>query len=478
VNRPDDERSDLATFPNTFLWGVATSAYQIEGGVRADGRGRSIWDAFVHTPGTILHGDTGDIAADHYHRVDEDLDLLVELGVKAYRFSIGWPRVQPDGRGALNQRGVEFYRRVLDGLARRGIAPMVTLYHWDLPQALDDRGGWLSRETSLRFAEYASLVLDELGHLADRWITLNEPWCSAFLGYYEGRFAPGHRDYDEAYTAVHHLLLAHGLGLQAIRAGGRSVEVGLTCNFADIVPASSEDEAAANAADLEENRLFLEPVFRGAYPSDAPDTLRDEKLVQDGDLATISAPLDFFGVNYYVREVVAADPSEPHRGWRRVPPTGDLTSKGDGIAPDGLTAVLERVARDYASRVPIYVTESGAPFNDYVDPEGRVEDLERIEYLEQHMRAARAAMDAGVDLRGYFVWSLLDNFEWDSGYAMRFGLVYVDYPTQRRIPKASARWYADVIRRNALPPEPRLRDPGAAVPVRLDSAGEAPDFEV
>jgi beta-glucosidase len=441
----------LTSFPETFLWGVATSAYQIEGAVGADGRGRSIWDTFTHRPGTILHGDTGDIAADHYHHLEEDLDLLAQLGVKAYRFSIGWPRIQPDGHGKPNRRGVDFYRRLLDGLAQRGIEPMVTLYHWDLPQALDDRGGWLSRDTPSRFAEYASLVLGELGERSTRWITLNEPWCSAFLGYYEGRFAPGHRDYDEAYIAVHHLLLAHGLGVQAIRQTAPTVEVGLTCNLADIVPASSDDERAANAADMEENRLFLEPVFLGAYPADAPPRLRDESLVQDGDLAMIAAPLDFFGLNYYIREVVAADPSEPHRGWCRVPATGELTIKGDGIAPDGLAAVLERVAHDYAPQLPIYISESGAPFNDYVDPDGRVNDPERIEYLAQHLRAARAAMDAGVDLRGYFVWSLLDNFEWDSGYAMRFGLVYVDYPTQRRIPKASARWYRDVIRRNALP---------------------------
>jgi beta-glucosidase len=441
----------LTIFPDGFLWGVATSAYQIEGAVDADGRGRSIWDTFSHEPGRILHGDTGDIAADHYHRLDDDLDLLEQLGIQGYRFSISWPRVQPDGRGALNPRGIDFYRRVLEGLARRGIEPMVTLYHWDLPQALDDGGGWLSRDTALRFAEYASLMLDELGALARRWITLNEPWCSAFLGYYEGRFAPGHRSYAEAYSAVHHLLLAHGLGLGAIRAAAPGVEVGLTCNLADIVGAAPVDAAAARAADLEENRLFLDPVFHGAYPADVPELLHDPALVRQGDLEAISAPLDFFGLNYYVREVIAADPAEPNRGWRRVPPTGPLTGKGDGIAPDGLTRVLRRLHGEYASSLPIYVTESGVPYNDYVDPEGRVNDPERIDYLGRHFAAAGAAIDAGVDVRGYFVWSLLDNFEWDSGYAMRFGLVYVDYPTQRRIPKASALWYRYVIRANALP---------------------------
>jgi len=441
----------LTSFPDNFLWGVATSAYQIEGAVDVDGRGRSIWDTFAHTPGAILHGDTGDIAADHYHRYAEDLDLLVELGIKAYRFSIGWPRVQPDGKGVLNQRGVDFYKRVLDGLAERGVEPIVTLYHWDLPQALEDAGGWPSRDTALRFADYAAKMVDTFGGRAQRWITLNEPWCAAFLGHYEGRFAPGRRDYNEALTAVHHLLLAHGLGVSAIRAAAPSVEIGLTCNFADVVPASSADEPAAHAADMEENRLFLDPVFLGAYPADAPDLLRDPDLVRDGDLAIISTPFDFYGVNYYVREVVAADPSEAHRGWRRVPATGELTSKGDGIAPDGLTAVLERIARDYAPELPIFVTESGAPFNDYIDPEGHVKDPERIEYLAQHLRAAHAAIEAGVDLRGYFVWSLLDNFEWDSGYAMRFGIVFVDYGTQQRIVKSSARWYSEVIRNNELP---------------------------
>jgi beta-glucosidase len=443
----------LTTFPDGFLWGVATSAYQIEGAADADGRGPSIWDTFSHEPGRVLHGDTGDIAADHYHRLDEDLDLLDQLGIQAYRFSISWPRVQPDGRGELNPRGLDFYRRLLDGLAGRGIEPMVTLYHWDLPQALDDDGGWLNRDTTARFAEYAALMVDELGKLARRWITLNEPWCSAFLGYYEGRFAPGHRDYSEAYTAVHHLLLAHGLGLAAIRATAPDLEVGLTCNLADIAAASPADANAARAADLEENRLFLDPVFRGAYPADAPGLVRDPALVRDGDLESISAPLDFFGVNYYVREMIAADPAEPNRGWHRVAPTGPLTGKGDGIAPDGLTKVLRRLQDEYAPNLPIYITESGVPYNDYVDPEGRVNDPERIDYLARHFAAARNAIDAGIDLRGYFVWSLLDNFEWDSGYAMRFGLVYVDYSTQRRIPKASALWYRAVIRANALPLE-------------------------
>jgi beta-glucosidase len=451
----------LTSFPDGFLWGVATSAYQIEGAVAAGGRGASIWDTFSHEPGRILHGDTGDIAADHYHRLDDDLDLLERLGIQAYRFSIAWPRVQPRGTGPLNERGLDFYRRVLDGLARRGIEPMVTLYHWDLPQALEDDGGWLNRDTAARFAEYASSMVEPFGGLARRWITLNEPWCSAFLGYYEGRFAPGHRDYDEAYAAVHHLLLAHGLGVAAIRAASSDAEVAITCNLAEIVPATDADADAARAADMEENRLFLDPVFHGRYPDDAPAIVRDERLVHDGDLEMISAPLDFYGLNYYIREVVAADPDEPNRGWRRVPATGELTSKGDAIAPEGLTTVLERVQREYAPDLPIYITESGAPYNDYIDPEGRVNDPERIDYLARHVAAARAAIDAGVDLRGYFVWSLLDNFEWDSGYAMRFGMVFVDYSTQRRIPKASALWYRDVIRANAVPPE---REPALSAP--------------
>jgi beta-glucosidase len=443
----------VTTFPDGFLWGAATSAYQIEGAVAADGKGPSIWDTFTHEPGRIHNGDTGDVAADHYHRLDADLDLLSELGIPGYRFSIAWPRVQPDGRGAFNPKGVDFYRRMLDGLARRGIEPMVTLYHWDLPQALDDDGGWLARDTASRFADFAAGVVGELGDLARFWITLNEPWCSAFLGYYEGRFAPGHRDYDEAYTALHHLLLAHGLGTAAIRAVGGDLQVGITCNHADVVPATDADVDAARAADMEENRLFLDPVFRGAYPKDAPALLRHERLVQPGDLAAVSAPIDFYGVNYYVREVVAADPGEPHRGWRRVRAQGNVTAKGDGIVPEGLRNVLVRVGRDYAPGVPVYITENGAPFDDAVDGNGQVDDHRRIGYIGEHLRATRAAIDAGADVRGYFVWSLLDNFEWDSGYSIRFGIVYVDYDTLARIPKASAYWYRDVIRANALPAE-------------------------
>jgi beta-glucosidase len=443
----------VTTFPDGFLWGVATSAYQIEGAVRADGRGASIWDTFAHKRGMILNGDTGDIAADHYHRLEKDLDLLEQLGIQAYRFSIGWPRVQPVGEGALNPKGLDFYRRLLDGLGQRGIESMVTLYHWDLPQALEDDGGWLNRDTAQRFADYAGLMVEQFGELATRWVTLNEPWCSAFLGYYEGRFAPGHRSYDEAYTAAHHLLLAHGMGLAAVRAASPAAEVGITCNLADIAAAGAGDDAAAQAADMEENRLFLDPVFLGRYPDDAPELMRNAHLVLDGDLDLIAAPLDFFGLNYYVRETVAADDNEPNRGWRRTPPTGTLTSKGDGIAPDGLTKVLQRTQREYAPNLPIYITESGAPYNDYIDPEGRVNDPERIDYLAAHFAAARAAIDSGVDLRGYFVWSLLDNFEWDSGYAIRFGIVFVDYSTQRRIPKSSALWYRDVIRANGMPTE-------------------------
>ena len=446
----------MTTFPDGFLWGVATSAYQIEGAVAADGKGPSIWDTFTHEPGRIHNGDTGDVAADHYHRMETDLDLMAELGVRAYRFSISWPRVQPDGKGAFNPKGLDFYRRLLEGLAARDIEPMVTLYHWDLPQTLDDDGGWLARKTASRFAVYAAGVVEELGDLARRWITLNEPWCSAFLGYYEGRFAPGRRDYGEAYTALHHLLLAHGLALSAIRAARPDLEVGLTCNHPDVVPATDADVEAARAADMEENRLFLDPVFRGAYPEDAPDLLCDARLVRPGDLEAISAPLDFYGVNYYIREAVAADPNEPHRGWRRVDAEGERTSKGDGIVPEGLTDVLLRVGRDYAPGLPLYITENGAPFDDVIGPDGRVQDPRRIEYLARHLKATSAAIEAGVDVRGYFVWSLLDNFEWDSGYSVRFGLVFVDYDTLARIPKSSAYWYRDVVRANAIPAEAAL----------------------
>jgi beta-glucosidase len=441
-------------FPDGFMWGVATAAYQVEGAVREDGRGPSIWDVFSHTPGKTRHGDTGDIACDQYHRLDDDLDLVARLGVRAYRFSVAWPRIQSSGRGVANQRGLDYYRRVVDGLLTRDITPMLTLYHWDLPQALQDMGGWTSRETADRFAEYAGIVYHALGDRVPYWITLNEPWCSAFVGHLEGRHAPGFQDEAAALAATHHLLLAHGRAVQALRAAGARDSLGVTLNLAWNVPASNDpaDVAAARRVDGNQNRLFLDPLFRGSYPTDMLEHYRavsDFGFVGEGDLAAISSPLDFLGVNYYERHVVRADPHDTARGAIVLPPQGPVTAGDIGIDPEGLRDLLFRVAHEYTT-LPLYVTESGAAFDDYLNPLDEVTDEERVQYLDWHFRSAHEAIQRGVDLRGYFVWSFLDNFEWAEGYSKRFGLVYVEYASQRRVPKQSAQWYRDVIARNGL----------------------------
>ena len=449
------------TFPEGFLWGTATAAYQVEGAAREDGRGLSIWDTFSHAPGKVFHGDTGDVACDQYHRLDEDLDIMADLGTKAYRFSVAWPRIQPGGSGPANPKGLDFYKKLVEGLRERSIEPVLTLYHWDLPQALEDRGGWTSRETSSRFAEYAGIVHDALAGDVRFWITLNEPWVSAWLGYGAGVHAPGHSDPAKALAATHHLLLGHGLAVERMRAAGGNDRIGITLNLSPVRPAKAErpaDVGAARRADGHANRLYLDPIFRGSYPEDVFDEYlpgTDLSFHRDGDLEKISAPLDFLGVNYYMRHTVR-EAESPRAGSilfpgvraRTVTPHGaETTATGWPIEPDGLTEILIRLKDEYTG-LPIYVTESGAAFHDYVDPEGAVKDEERISYLDAHFRAAHAAVREGVDLKGYFVWSLLDNFEWAEGYSKRFGLVHVDYATQRRTPKASARWYAGVINRN------------------------------
>ncbi len=450
-----------SNFPEDFLWGAATAAYQVEGAAGEDGRGPSIWDTFSHTPGMVFHGDTGDVACDQYHRLDEDLDLMAGLGLKAYRFSVAWPRIQPGGSGPANPKGLDFYKRLVAGLRERSIEPVLTLYHWDLPQALEDKGGWTSRETSSRFAEYAGIVNDALSEDVRFWITLNEPWVSAWLGYGAGVHAPGYADPAKALAATHHLLLGHGLAVERMRVGDN--RIGITLNLSPVRPAKEErpaDVDAAQRVDGQANRLYLDPLFRGSYPEDIlehyrPDT--DLSFIRDGDLETVSAPLDFLGVNYYMRHTVR-EAERPRAGSllfpgiraRSVTPHGaETTAMGWPIEPDGLTEILVRLKDEYTN-LPIYVTESGAAFHDYADPEGAVKDEERVSYLDAHFRAARAAIGEGVDLKGYFVWSLLDNFEWAEGYSKRFGLVRVDYATQRRTPKSSARWYAGVIGRNGL----------------------------
>jgi beta-glucosidase len=451
-----------ARFPDGFKWGVATASYQIEGGVDEGGRAPSIWDTFAHTPGAVHGGDTGDVADDHYHRWPEDVELLAELGVGAYRFSFAWPRLQPTGRGPLNEAGVDFYARLVDALLDRGIQPWPTLYHWDLPQALQDVGGWGVRDTAERFREYAAAVHERFHDRITHWTTLNEPWCSAFLGHAQGRHAPGMQDAATALRAAHHLLLGHGLAIAAMReSGDERNRFGITLNLYP-VSAASDAEADLDAArriDGLANRLFLDPVLLGRYPADVLDDVAgigDDAHVLAGDEELIGVPLDFLGINYYSRHVVRAGrPDGEPSPWvgsadvefvsRGLP----KTEMGWEVDPAGLHDVLTRVHREYP-HLPLYITENGAAFDDEPTPGDGVRDPERIAYLDSHFRVARKAIDDGVDLRGYFVWTLMDNFEWGWGFSKRFGLVHVDYETLRRTPKDSARWFAAVTRRNGV----------------------------
>jgi beta-glucosidase len=449
-------------FPPGFLVGTATASYQIEGAVHEGGRGESIWDRFAHTPGRILNGDTGDVSADHYHRYREDIALMAELGLGAYRFSLAWPRLQPDGKGRLSADGVEFYERLIEELLRVGIRPWVTLYHWDLPQALEDRGGWPARDTAMRFAEYAVAAHERLGDRVADWTTLNEPWCSAFLGYASGHHAPGRTDAAAAVRAAHHLLLGHGIAVAAMRQARPEQRYGLTLNLYPVTAASDDprDADAARQVDGLCNRLFLDPVLRGQYPDDVRADLTPiagSDVVADGDEGTIAVPLDFLGVNYYSRHVVrAARPDQPNDGARREPAwvgadvekvdTGKPKTKmGWEIDPSGMLEVLRRLTDEYDAP-PLYITENGAAFDDEVAPDGQVHDVDRVRFLDDHFGAARQAIDDGVDLRGYFVWSLLDNFEWAWGYDRRFGIIHVDFATQQRTVKDSGRWLAGVAR--------------------------------
>jgi beta-glucosidase len=441
-------------FPPGFRFGAATAAYQIEGAADEDGRGPSMWDTFCGVPGAVTHGDTGAIACDHYHRVDADLDLIAEIGLTAYRFSIAWPRIVPDGTGMVNQKGLDFYRRLVDGLRARGVEPMATLYHWDLPQPLQDAGGWVNRDTVEYFCEYARAVLDCLGDDVPLWATVNEPFCSAMVGHLQGRHAPGLADLTSALTSAHHLLLAHGRAVGIVRRSAPGARVGITHLLSDLSAASESDadRSAARRLDGYENRWFLDPVLRGAYPADMLDWYGQQvpiDFIRDGDMQVMAAPTDFLGVNYYETKMVADDPAERYHNARALPSTGNLTAGGLDVRPAGLGRILHRV-HNYTD-LPLYVTENGAAFHDYVDPEGGVDDLERVSYLRDHFSETLTAIQAGVDVRGYFVWSLLDNLEWADGYSRRFGLVYVDFGTQARIPKASARWYQRLIATHGIP---------------------------
>ncbi|MEU3456167.1 GH1 family beta-glucosidase [Micromonospora sp. NPDC006766] len=460
-------------FPEGFVWGSATAAYQIEGAAREDGRGLSIWDTYSHTPGRTLNGDTGDVAADHYHRWAEDLDQLAALGLGAYRFSISWPRVQPGGSGALNPAGVDFYSRLVDRLLDLGIQPVATLYHWDLPQELEDAGGWPARDTAARFADYAAGIVGALGDRVHTWTTFNEPWCSAYLGYASGVHAPGRAEPAAALAAVHHLNLAHGLAGRVIRDLAPAARLSVTLNLHVIRPASGSaaDHDAVRRIDALANRAFLGPMLDGAYPADLlADTaaVTDWSFVRDGDERTAAVPLDVLGVNYYATTLVRAwDGASPrsesdghgdsaHTPWvgagdvEFLPQPGPHTAMGWNIDPGGLTELLLRLHREYPAQ-PLMITENGAAFDDVVAPDGAIHDDQRVDYLRQHVAAVGDAITAGADVRGYFVWSLLDNFEWGYGYDRRFGIIRVDYDTQARTWKDSAHWYRRLATSNQLP---------------------------
>ncbi|MFF9003412.1 GH1 family beta-glucosidase [Streptomyces achromogenes] len=442
------EPIDLAVFPPDFLWGTATASYQIEGAVAEDGRSPSIWDTFSHTPGKIAGDDNGDVACDHYHRWREDIGLMRRLGVNAYRFSVAWPRVVPGGTGPVNAKGLAFYDELVDALLEAGITPSVTLYHWDLPQVLQDRGGWPERDTARAFAEYASVVAGRLGDRVTLWTTLNEPLCSAWIGHLEGTMAPGWTDLTAAVRASCHLLLGHGLATQAIRAAAPGARVGIVNNLSTVHPATDrpEDVAAARRHDGHVNRWWLDPVHGRGFPADMVDTYGVELPLKDTDLATIAAPLDWLGLNYYFPQYVADDPAGPAPYTRSVRREGvPRTGMDWEIDASGIETLLLRLTEEYGARA-LYVTENGSAFPDVVRPDGSVADPERQDYLERHLAACAAAARQGAPLAGYFAWSLLDNFEWAYGYDKRFGLVHVDYRTQVRTIKGSGRRYADLVR--------------------------------
>jgi len=449
----------MLTFPKDFRWGVSTSAFQIEGAVHEDGRGESIWDRFAHTPGKILNNDNADVACDHYHRYADDVKLIKDLGFKSYRFSIAWPRIIPTGRGPVNEKGLDFYRRLVDALLENDILPNATLYHWDLPTAL---GGWEFRETAEAFAAYADIVTRRLGDRVKTWCTFNEPWCSSLLSYQRGEHAPGIKDPALALQVAHHILLAHGMAMPLIRANCPDGEAGIVLNILPSEPltSSAADYEAYRFHDGYFNRWFLDPLFGRRYPADTvADYVKmgwlesaEPAYIQPGDFETISAPLDYIGVNYYERAVLRAVPGkEMQTGeisvWKA--PPEQMTEMKWEIYPDGLLSALLAVYYDY--RPPkIYVAENGASYTDPIGPDGQINDQRRIDYIDRHVRAVHRAIQAGVPMAGYYVWSLMDNFEWGNGYACTFGLVHVDYATQKRLPRASAYWYGEVTRRNGL----------------------------
>ncbi|HEX2914760.1 MAG TPA: GH1 family beta-glucosidase [Chloroflexia bacterium] len=442
----------MLKFPQGFLWGTGTSAYQIEGAVKEDGRGESIWDRFCGAG--RCYGDTGAVADDHYHRWEQDLDLMKELNLQTYRFSIAWPRILPTGEGQVNQKGLDFYKRLVEGLHKRNITPMATLYHWDLPQALEEKGGWPTRDTAQRFAEYAKVVFSALQDQVPMWATINEPWVTANVGYTWGSHAPGRKNAQDGRKAIHHQLLGHGLAVQAFRAQSSSnSQIGIVLNTAPIYPASSssDDAKAAQIEDGTRNRVYLDPVFKGSYPQDVLDSWKkdgtDLSFIQADDLKTINAPINFLGLNYYNPVYKKMGPFSQPQDVTGLHPHAFLD--WEEIYPQGLYDHLMRLKKDYGNPT-IYVTENGAAFVDKLETDGQVNDTERLKYLHDHFASAQRAIADGVNLKGYYVWSLLDNFEWAEGYRARFGIVYVDYTTQKRYPKRSALWYRDVIKQNGV----------------------------
>jgi beta-glucosidase len=441
------------TFPKDFIWGVATSAYQIEGAWKEDGRGPSIWDTFSHTPGKIANNENGDIAADHYHRWKEDIALLSDMGIKAYRFSTAWPRILPDGTGKVNKKGLDFYDRIVDELLKRKIEPYVCLFHWDLPQALQDKGGWPNRDTTAYFAEYARVVAGRLGDRVNTWFTHNEPWVAAFVGHFLGDHAPGKKDIGAAVKSLHHILLSHGLAADVIRTEVKHpVKIGITLNLNSVYPAtdSKKDREAAERVDMFMNRIVLEPLLKGTSPIQESTIAKmlTGKIIQNGDLEKIHQ-LDILGVNYYSRAVMKHSNLIPVVNVEQVQPEGNEYSGMWEIFPEGMYETLKQVWR-YQPTCELMVTENGVPVPDGVDFDGRVRDERRIRYLQNHIAQVHRAIEDGIPVKGYFHWSLMDNFEWALGFGPRFGLVYVDWKTQKRIMKDSGRWFAKVIEQNAV----------------------------
>lgn len=441
-------------FPENFIWGAATASYQIEGAVNEDGRGKTIWDTFSHTPGKTRNGDTGDVACDHYHRYPEDIRLMQDLGISAYRFSFAWARILPQGRGAVNQAGLDFYDRLIDAVLEANIQPCPTLYHWDLPQALQDEGGWENRQTIEAFKQYTDVVTTHFGDRLKMWMTFNEPFVAALVGNFQGRHAPGNQDLGIALSVAHHLLVAHGRAVPIIRQNVSDAQVGIVLNLSHVMaedPNNPEHIQAEQNQDGHVNRWFLDPIYHGTYPKDMWALYGDHvPTIEDGDMETIATETDFLGINYYTRAVVRSTDAPP-LNVERINPPGIKTEMGWSIYPQGLSDLLKRVHQEYNPKA-IYITENGAAFNDTVETDGSVNDEIRRDYIHKHLIECHQSIEAGVPLKGYFVWSMLDNFEWGLGYTKRFGIIRINYETLERTMKLSGKWYAGVVRENGLTP--------------------------